>query len=60
MFPERSAWFERFSWAYFWLVPIATWVWLYTLVLSATTRIIEWRGNLYELIAPNKTKNRAS
>jgi ceramide glucosyltransferase len=57
MFPERHEWLDHFSWAYFWLVPIATWVWLYTFVSSATTRTIEWRGNVYELIAPDRTRS---
>ena len=57
MFPERHEWLDRFSWIYFWLVPIATWVWLYTFVSSATTRTIEWRGNVYELIAPDRTRS---
>jgi cellulose synthase/poly-beta-1,6-N-acetylglucosamine synthase-like glycosyltransferase len=56
MFPERHDWLDRFSWAYFWLVPVATWVWLYTFARSATTRTIEWRGNVYELIAPDRTR----
>ncbi|MEX2301176.1 MAG: glycosyltransferase [Bryobacterales bacterium] len=56
MFPERQEWLDRFSWVYFWLVPIATWVWLYTFVGSAMTRKIKWRGNVYELIAPDRTR----
>lgn len=56
MFPERHDWLDRFSWAYFWLVPLATWVWLYTFIASATTRTIEWRGNVYELLAPDRTR----
>jgi cellulose synthase/poly-beta-1,6-N-acetylglucosamine synthase-like glycosyltransferase len=57
MFPERHDWLDRFSWAYFWLVPVATWVWLYTFARSAVTRTIEWRGNVYELIAPDRTRS---
>ncbi len=57
MFPEREEWLHHYSWIYFWLVPIATWVWLYTFVGSAMTRKIEWRGNVYELIAPDQTRS---
>jgi cellulose synthase/poly-beta-1,6-N-acetylglucosamine synthase-like glycosyltransferase len=60
MFPERHEWLDHFSWAYFWLVPIATWVWLYTFIGSALTRKIEWRGNVYELLAPNRTRTLSS
>lgn len=56
MFPEREEWLDQHSWAYFWLVPIATWVWLYTFASSALTRRIEWRGHVYELIAPDRTR----
>jgi hypothetical protein len=56
MFPERQEWLDRFSWVYFWLVPIATWVWLYAFVGSAMTRKIKWRGNVYELVAPDRTR----
>jgi hypothetical protein len=57
MFPMRQEWLDRFYWAYFWMVPIATWVWLYTFIGSAMTRKIEWRGNVYELIAPDQTRS---
>lgn len=55
LFPERSAWFSRHGWAYFWLAPFVTWVWLYVLLASLFRRRIEWRGNTYELLSPSKT-----
>jgi cellulose synthase/poly-beta-1,6-N-acetylglucosamine synthase-like glycosyltransferase len=60
MFPEREEWFDRFGWAYFWLTPIATWIWLYVFYRSALTRTIEWRGNTYELVSPAQTRCVAS
>ncbi len=56
MFPEREAWFERFSWIYFWFTPLATWVWLYAFVASAITRRIRWRGYEYELVSSTSTR----
>lgn len=56
MFPNRVEWLDRFGWAYFWYTPIATWIWLYVLLRSALTRKIEWRGNVYELVSPEKTR----
>lgn len=60
MFPGRAAWFDRHGWAYFWLTPIATWVWLYAFLGSAFTRKIEWRGYVYELVSKTETKRLAS
>ncbi len=56
MFPEREDWFERFGWIYFWLTPLATWVWLYAFLASALTRRIRWRGNEYELLSASETR----
>lgn len=56
MFPERQEWFDRHSSIYFWMTPLATWVWLYALAASAMTNRIRWRGYEYELIAPDKTR----
>ena len=56
MFPEREEWLDRFGWAYFWMVPVATWTWLYVFVASALTRRIEWRGYIYELVSAEKTR----
>ncbi len=54
MFPQREDWFDRHGWAYFWMVPIATWVWLVTFARSATTRRIEWRGYVYDLVSADR------
>ncbi len=56
MFPEREDWLAANGWAYFWMAPIATWVWLYVLVRSSLTRRIAWRGYVYNLIAKDKTE----
>lgn len=56
MFPERDAWFDRHGWAYFWLTPIATWVWMYAFWRSAWTRRIRWRGYEYELVSESETR----
>lgn len=56
MFPAREEWFDRHGWSYFWLTPVATWVWLYAFVTSAATRTIRWRGYVYELPASDRTK----
>lgn len=56
MFPEREDWLDRFGWAYFWMVPIATWTWLYVFAASALTRRIEWGGYIYELVSAEKTR----
>ena len=60
MFPGREDWLDRHGWAYFWMTPIATWVWLYIFYRSAFTRTIEWRGNVYELVSPEQTRYVAS
>ena len=56
VFPHREAWLERFGWAYFWMTPVATWVWLHAFVRSGLTRRIAWRGRVYELLGPGKSK----
>ena len=55
MFPRREGWFDRYGGAYFWLVPIATWVWLVSFAGSAVTRKIEWRGYVYDLVSSDRT-----
>ena len=56
VFPQREAWLERYGWAFFWMTPLATWIWLYAFLRSATTRRIRWRGRVYELISENTTR----
>lgn len=55
-FPDREAWLERFGWAYFWMTPIATWVWLHAFLRSGFTRRISWRGRTYELIDERRAR----
>ncbi|MEZ5401885.1 MAG: glycosyltransferase [Bryobacteraceae bacterium] len=47
--PAEEPFFARWGWIYTWLVPAATWIWLYSLVAAARTNIIEWRGVRYRL-----------
>ena len=47
--PEFQAWFERHAWVHALWVPLATWVWLITLLASAFGSRIEWRGTRYTL-----------
>ncbi len=56
MFPEREEWFDRFGWTYFWYTPLATWVWLYAFVGSAGSKVIRWRGYVYELASRAETR----
>lgn len=56
IFPEREAWIERYGWAYFWMAPLATWVWLYAFLRSGLTRRIAWRGRVYELRSETRAR----
>ncbi|MGE5205445.1 MAG: glycosyltransferase [Chlamydiota bacterium] len=47
--PESRPWFQRHGWLFTWLVPLATWTWLYGHLASAYTGVIEWRGYRYRL-----------
>jgi ceramide glucosyltransferase len=47
--PQYKAWFDRHGWVHALWTPLATWFWLYALVASALTNVIEWRGNRYNL-----------
>ncbi len=47
--PESRRWFQRNGWIFTWLVPLATWTWLYGHLASAITNVIEWRGYRYRL-----------
>lgn len=49
--PAYKDWFARHGWVHIWWVPIGTWVWMYSLLVSAFTTTIEWRGYRYELSA---------
>ncbi len=54
MFPDRENWLAAYGWAYFWMTPLVTWVWLYSFVRASLTRRIEWRGNVYNLVGKDK------
>ena len=47
--PRSRPWFQRHGWIFTWLVPLATWTWLYGHLASAFTKVIEWRGYRYRL-----------
>ncbi len=47
--PDHKRWFDRHGWVFTWWVPLGTWVWLYSLLASARTNVIEWRGIRYRL-----------
>jgi len=47
--PEQEAWFRRHSWVHAIWTPLATWIWLIVLGLSACGNTIRWRGNRYYL-----------
>ncbi|HKW24664.1 MAG TPA: glycosyltransferase [Terriglobales bacterium] len=47
--PESRSWFQRHGWTFTWLVPLATWTWLYGHLASSITNAIEWRGYRYRL-----------
>ena len=47
--PGSRPWFQRHGWIFTWMVPLATWTWLYGHLASAFTNVIEWRGYRYRL-----------
>jgi cellulose synthase/poly-beta-1,6-N-acetylglucosamine synthase-like glycosyltransferase len=47
--PESRSWFQRHGWIFTWLVPLATWTWLYGHMVSTITNVVEWRGYRYRL-----------
>jgi hypothetical protein len=47
--PDSRRWLQRHGWIFTWLVPLATWTWLYGHLASAITNVIEWRGYRYRL-----------
>lgn len=56
VFPHREDWLGWNGWAYFWMTPLATWVWLYAFLRSGATRRIRWRGRIYELRSESGTR----
>jgi hypothetical protein len=47
--PEHRRWFSRYGWLHAALVPVGTWLWLYSCLGSAGSATIRWRGYTYEL-----------
>lgn len=45
--PDHAACFRRYGWVHIWWTPLATWVWLYSLLASAWGDTIVWRGRRY-------------
>ncbi|MEX2263548.1 MAG: glycosyltransferase family 2 protein [Bryobacteraceae bacterium] len=54
--PEWETWFKRYAWVYTWWAPLATWIWLITLISSATSNRIVWRGRRYDLKRYNQPR----
>jgi len=53
--PEHRKRIRRYWWAYCLLFPVVSLLFLYNLIVSATTRRISWRGICYELKSPGET-----
>ncbi|MBV9503433.1 MAG: glycosyltransferase family 2 protein [Acidobacteriia bacterium] len=47
--PEYARWFRRYGWVHVALVPLATWLWLISLLSSSFGSTIKWRGYRYDL-----------
>jgi cellulose synthase/poly-beta-1,6-N-acetylglucosamine synthase-like glycosyltransferase len=47
--PECANWFRRHGWAHAAFAPLATWLWLASLVSAAFGSTINWRGHRYDL-----------
>lgn len=52
---EHQAELKRYRLAYWLLYPLANLIFLYNLVVSGISRVIEWRGVRYKLISPTQT-----
>jgi cellulose synthase/poly-beta-1,6-N-acetylglucosamine synthase-like glycosyltransferase len=52
---EDYAELKRYRLAYWLLYPLANVVFLYNLMVSAASRVIEWRGVRYKLVSPTET-----
>ena len=53
--PAHDSWFRYYGWIHTIVVPFATWIWLFSLLASARTTTIEWRGRTYTLRSPAKS-----
>jgi len=47
--PSQNSWFRRYGWTHLWWTPLATWMWLISLLGSAWGNSIVWRGRRYRL-----------
>lgn len=47
--PGYEHWFRRYGWLHTVLVPVGTWLWLYSCIAAAVSDTIEWRGYRYRL-----------
>jgi ceramide glucosyltransferase len=47
--PQYARWFARYGWLHIALVPVGTWLWLYSCLASAGSSKIRWRGREYTL-----------
>lgn len=56
--PHCREWFRRHGRAYWLLSPVVTWIWLATLLASAFSKTIEWRGVRYTLRPPRWPETR--
>ncbi|MEZ5354514.1 MAG: glycosyltransferase [Bryobacteraceae bacterium] len=56
--PGEAAFFTRWGWTYTWLVPLGTWIWLFSLRAAARTNVISWRGIRYRLAGRGRAVTR--
>lgn len=47
--PAQAAWFRRYGWTHVWGTPLATWMWMVSLLASAWGDRLVWRGREYRL-----------
>ncbi len=50
--PAYAGWFDRYGWLHVALVPVGTWLWLYSCIASGLTHTIHWRGYRYRMRRP--------
>lgn len=60
MLPEQREWFARWGWTHIWLVPVGTWVWLYSFLSSAWSNVIHWRGYRHKLVRPRHAEGESA
>jgi ceramide glucosyltransferase len=47
--PDLEAWFKRHSWVHAIWIPLATWIWLVSLLSSTLGNTVNWRGRRYRI-----------